>query len=132
MDTEGEEQEEEGLSNTDANGNEEGDSSSTKKACVDWISMLSTRNTARKKEEKDWSSACCHFQHVVPNKKPGHLESHLSCKHCDVYEMVESINEERREEILKRRMLKSTRFDEKFVHKIDPSLDIPGRWAIRV
>ena len=97
-----------------------------------WISMLSTRNTARKKEEKDWSSACCHFQHVVPNKKPGHLESHLSCKHCDLYEMVESINEERREEMLKRRMLKSTRFDEKFVHKIDPSLDIPGRWAIRV
>ena len=35
VDTEGEEQEEEGLSNTDANGNEEGDSSSTKKACVD-------------------------------------------------------------------------------------------------
>ena len=35
VDTEGEGQEEEGLSNTDANGNEEGDSSSTKKACVD-------------------------------------------------------------------------------------------------
>ena len=162
VDTEGEGQEEEGLSNTDANGNQEGASSSTKKARVDINAVhkeyiqtfkVVTAGKKRKKEEKVWSSACRHCKHVVPNKKPGHLESHLLHKHHDVYEMVESINEERREEILKKRMPKSTRFDEiidsyidfliekglpldtsdsiafkKFVHKIDPSLEIPGRY----
>ena len=164
VDTEGEGQEEEGLSNTDANGNQEGASSSTKKARVDINAVhkeyiqtfkVVTAGKKRKKEEKVWSSACRHCKHVVPNKKPGHLESHLFHKHHDVYEMVESINKERRDEILKKRMPKSTRLDEivdsyidfliekglpldtsesssfkKFVHKIDPSLDIPGRWAI--
>ena len=91
-----------------------------------------TTGKMRKREEKVWRSACCHCKHVVPIKKPGHLKSHLYHKHDVVERINEDTNEERREEILKRRMLKSTRFDEKFVHKIDPSLDIPGRWAIRV
>ena len=95
VDTE-EEQEEEG-SNTDANGNEEGASSSTKKARVDinavhkeYVQTFKVVTTGKKKKEaKVWSSACRHCKHVVPNKKPGHLESHLFHKHRDVYDMVE-------------------------------------------
>ena len=51
-----------------------------------------TTGKKRKREEKVWSSACRHCKHVVPNKKPGHLESHLYHKH----DMVERINEDTR------------------------------------
>ena len=100
MDTEveAEVQEEEGLTDTDANCNEEGASSSTKKARVDinavhkeyiQIFKVETTGKKRKKAAKVWSSACRHCKNVVLNKKPGHLESHLFHKHRDVYDMVE-------------------------------------------
>ena len=69
--------------------------------------------------------------------------------------MVEALNDERRDELLKKKLPKSTRLDEivdsyvdwlidsgqtlhtsdsiafkNFVHKIDPTIEIPGRWAI--
>ena len=97
VDTEGDDHEEE-VSNTDANGNEEGASSSTKKARVDinavhkeYIQTFTvvTAGKKSKKEAKVWSSACRHCKNVVLNKKPGHLESHLFHKHRDVYDMVE-------------------------------------------
>ena len=116
-----EEQQEEG-SNTDVNDNEEGVSSSTKKARVDinaskeYIQTFKDMTTGkkRKKKAKVWSSAWRHCKHVVPNMKPCHLQSqsHLSHMHRDAYDMVVSINEERREEILKKRRPKSTRFDQ--------------------
>ena len=89
-----------------------------------WILMLSkeyiqtfkdmTTGKKRKKKAKVWSSAWRHCKHVVPNMKPCHLQSqsHLSHMHRDAYDMVVSINEERREEILKKRRPKSTRFDQ--------------------
>ena len=113
-DTEGEEQEGEGSNPDASNGNEEGAFSSTKKARVDinavlkeYIQTFKVMTTGknrvmkkRKKEAKVWSSACRHCKNVVLNKKPGHLESHLFHKHRDVYDVVDSINEDRREVIL--------------------------------
>ena len=147
------------------NNNEEAASSSTKKARVDsnavhkefnQTSVTKLVTTGKKqKEVKVWSSACRHCNHVVPNKKPGHLESHLFHKHRQVHDMVEAINDERREEITKSRLPKSSRLDDivdsyvdwlidsgqtldtsesssfkNFVHAIDPDVEIPGRWAI--
>ena len=147
------------------NNNEEAASSSTKKARVDsnavhkefnQTSVTKLVTTGKKqKEVKVWSSACRHCNHVVPNKKPGHLESHLFHKHRQVHDMVEAINDERREEITKSRLPKSSRLEDivdsyvdwlidscqtldtsesssfkNFVHAIDPDVKIPGRWAI--
>ena len=166
LDTEAEEEEEGEGAGSDPNGNEEASSSSAKakKARVDTSAVhkeyiqtfkLVAKGKNKKKEEKVWSSACRHCDHVVPNKKPGHLESHLYYKHRDVYDMVEALNDERRDELLKKKLPKSTRLDEivdsyvdwlidsgqtlhtsdsiafkNFVHKIDPTIEIPGRWAI--
>ena len=162
VDTEAEEEEEEGY---DPNGNEDASSSSAKakKARVDvsavhkeYIQTFKLERKGKKKKEVQvWSSACRHCDHVVPNKKPGHLESHLYHKHRDVHDMVETLNDERRDAISKKKLPKSTRLDEivdsyvdwliesgqtlhtsdstafkNFVHKIDPTVDIPGRWAI--
>ena len=93
-----------------------------------WILMLSSKSTSRpsklwqqgrielwrrgRKRQKFGALPGATVKHVVPNRKPCHLQSHLFNKHHDAYDMVESINEERREEILKERMPKSTRFDE--------------------
>ena len=160
VDTEAEEEEE--GAGSDPNGNEEASSSSAKakKARVDTSAVhkeyiqtfkLVAKGKNKKKEEKVWSSACRHCDHVVPNKKPGHLESHLYYKHRDVYDMVEALNDERRDELLKKKLPKSTRLDEivdsyvdwlidsgqslhtsdstafkNFVHKIDPTVEFPG------
>ena len=165
VDADIEEEEEEEETGSDPNGNEEASSSSTKakKARVDINAVhkeytqsfkLETKGK-KKKKVKVWSSACRHCDHIVPNKKPGHLESHLYYKHHDVYEMVEALNDERREAITKKKLPKATRLDEivdsyvdwlidsgqplhtsdsnafkNFVHKIDPTIEIPGRWAI--
>ena len=97
VDTEAEEEEEgeeEGAgegAGSDPNGNEEASSSSAKakKARVDTSAVhkeytqtfkLVAKGKNKKKGEKVWSSACRHCDHVVPNKKPGHLEWHLYYK----------------------------------------------------
>ena len=105
VDTEGDDHEEE-VSNTDANGNEEGASSSTKKARVDinavhkeYIQTFTvvTAGKKSKKEAKVWSSACRHCKHVVLSQGISSLIFSTSI----VMSMTwHSINEDRREEIL--------------------------------
>ena len=83
------------MTNADANSNEEGVSSSTKKARVDinavhkeYIQTFTvvTAGKKSKKEAKVWSSACRHCKNVVLNKKPGHLESHRDVYDIDMVE----------------------------------------------
>ena len=88
-DTEGEEQEDEGSNPDASNGNEEGASSSTKKARVDinavhkeYIQTFKVETTGkkRKKAAKVWSSACRHCKNVVLNKKPGQTRRDIGRK----------------------------------------------------
>ena len=82
-DAEGEEQEDEGSNPDVSNGNEEGASSSTKKARVDinavhkeYIQTFKVMTTGknrvmkkRKKEAKVWSSAWCHCKACCPQQE---------------------------------------------------------------
>ena len=77
------------MTDADANSNEEGASSSTKKARVDinavhkeYIQTFKVETTGkkRKKAAKVWSSACRHCKNVVLNKKPGQTRRDIGRK----------------------------------------------------
>ena len=72
-----------------------------------WILMLSTKSTSRV-----MTTGKSRIMKKRKNEAKSHLQSHLFNKHRDAYDVADSVNEERRDDIVKKRIPKSKRFDE--------------------